>query len=171
MFSLMLSNQIRREGGKRTRTGLSILYFSLDSDSPFWRDPPVDLRRAADLDTSSTEITKTTRRSLTSISTKPQIMKGATLTKSCKINNISRNFESKSTNHRSTRCNPCRGKNKIFQTKLAKKHKRSCDLKYSSGGFFGFDNISNSKENSKFAKFKFGAKANSSKRNFGSKAE
>nr|XP_022306049.1 uncharacterized protein LOC111112656 [Crassostrea virginica] len=88
-----------------------------------------------------------------------------------KINNISRNFESKSTNHRSTKCNPCRGKNKIFQTKLAKNHKRSCDLKYSSGGFFGLDNLSNSKENSKFAKFEFGAKANSSKRNFGSRAE
>ena len=31
----VLSNQIRRKSGKRTRTGLSILHLSLDSDSPF----------------------------------------------------------------------------------------------------------------------------------------
>ena len=113
---------------------------SLNSDSTFSKGPQVDLRRAADLVTSSTELTKTTRRNLKSIGIKLKITKGATHTNAEEKSNsfpvidLARptifpnilNLNLQIIDQQNA--NP-RGKDKIFQTNLAKNHKRSCDLK------------------------------------------
>lgn len=69
MKLLMLFCQTRRREECPTTIVHIIMVLSLDSDSPFRRGPLVDLQRAEDLGTSSTETTNISRRSLTGTST------------------------------------------------------------------------------------------------------
>lgn len=81
MELLMFFSQTRRRE-ESPITIANIIMISLDSDSHFKRGPQVDLQRAEDLGTSSTETTNTSKRSLTGKSTIPPIIQrgGGTLT-------------------------------------------------------------------------------------------
>lgn len=118
---ILFSQTGRREESRTTIVPL-IMVPSLDSASPFRRGPHVDLQRAEDLGTNSTETTNTSRRSLTGTRTLLQIIerRGGTLSSTREMLNSfsvtelqnsekSTNSKFESANNRSKNVIPVRG--------------------------------------------------------------